>query len=206
MFNPSSPVKPSDLLATNGVTTAIDLLAWSICEPGDTILYPTPNFYMLDFDIASRNGVVSTPVAVERSIHGDPFAPTKEAAAELELAFEKAIDDTSARGLRCRAIFLCNPANPQGRCYSSYALDRLAQLCTRRNMHLIADEIYAMSNFSHGREPFSSVLSVPESSSDHCQNLHCLYGLSKDFSLGGLRIGFVVTRNEQIRRVLERTA
>lgn len=159
---------------------------------------------MLDFDLAARNDLVNIPVDVESTIDGDAFAPTLQAAEQLASTFDRAIRETQSLGLRCRVLFLCNPANPQGRCYSPLALQKLAELCTKHRMHLVCDEIYAFSNMSEGREPFSSVLTVPYHLTAEFQNVHCLYGMSKDFSLGGLRMGFIVTRNGYLRNILDR--
>jgi len=155
---------------------------------------------MLDFDLAARTGIVPIPVPVSRV--GDPF--NSDSATELERAFSDAVRDAAARGVRCRVLFLCNPGNPQGRCYSSSTLRKLLHFCTRHGIHLVADEIYALSQFDGDSNPFSSVLSIPGENSRTVDNMHCLYGLSKDFGLGGLRMGFIVTRNEQLRTALER--
>ncbi len=203
-FRPSEEVAAAHVLATNGVTASIDMVAWSLCEPGDAILYPIPNFYMLDLSVTMRNGVVAIPVAVGGTVGVDPFAATEQAARDVQHYFSRAIRSLSDSGIRCRAVFLCNPANPQGRCYPPATLECLARLCTQNRMHLIADEIYALSNFSGDKEPFSSVLGIPKPSTSDFQNIHCLYGMSKDFSFGGLRMGFVVSRNERLMRALKR--
>ena len=203
-FRPSEHVLAAHVLATNGVTASIDMVAWSLCEPGDAILYPIPSFYMLDLSLTLRNGVVAIPVAVEHTVGVDPFAATEQAARDVQYCFSRAIRSLSDSGVRCRAVFLCNPTNPQGRCYPPATLQSLARLCTQNGMHLIADEIYALSNFSGGKEPFSSVLGIPKASTSNFQNIHCLYGMSKDFSFGGLRMGFVVTRNDRLVRALKK--
>jgi len=74
-------------------------------------------------------------------------------------------------------------------------------------MHLVVDEIYAMSTLTDNNNddaditPFTSILSNSSQ-----QNVHCLYGMSKDFNMGGLRMGFLVTRNPVIKAAASQAA
>ncbi|KAH6664795.1 pyridoxal phosphate-dependent transferase [Plectosphaerella plurivora] len=197
-FQPLTPVEPTHLLAANGVTSLIDLAAWALCDPGDAVLYPTPNFYMLDCDLKTRAAVET--VAFSTSSLTDPF---QDAEGLIALA-EAAANEALSRNLRCKFLFICNPVNPQGRCYSRATLVALAVWCTRRGMHVVVDEIYALSRF-HSSVPsaFTSILSI--AGGDVCQeNIHCLYGLSKDFNMCGLRVAFLITRNAAIREAASR--
>uniref|UniRef100_A0A8H7K5Q4 Aminotransferase class I/classII large domain-containing protein n=1 Tax=Bionectria ochroleuca TaxID=29856 RepID=A0A8H7K5Q4_BIOOC len=187
-FNPLDPVSVSHVLAANGVTSLINMMAWTLCDEGDGILYTTPNFYMLDLDLTMRNNVPLLPVSTTSL--SDPFQSS-----ELVEALNAAVHEHSK--VKFRLLFMCNPSNPQGRCYSRSTLDTLASWCARRHMHLVVDEIYAMSTFQGENEvelgPFTSILSVCSR-----KNVHCLYGLSKDFNMGGVRMGFLVSRNAQV--------
>ncbi|KAF4972845.1 hypothetical protein FSARC_671 [Fusarium sarcochroum] len=195
-FDPSEPVLARNILAANGVTSLMDMMAWTLCDPGDGVLYPTPNFYMLDYNMTVRAGLRTVPVSTTGLI--DPFEHSGLS------GFTEALDIAVRRALKqsinCRMLFICNPANPQGRCYSRQTLEGLAAWCTRRKMHLVVDEIYAMSTFPNGskdtlqKSSFTSVLSIPSQ-----QNVHCLYSMSKDFNMGGLRVGFLITRNASIK-------
>ncbi|KAL2850651.1 pyridoxal phosphate-dependent transferase [Aspergillus pseudoustus] len=214
-FNPSIPINRNQILATNGVTSLIDLVAWSICNPGDTVLYPTPTFYMLNFNLAARSGVHTYPVSCTEM--QDPFGQNNPN--ELISALEGAASAAEATGrTRCRMLVICNPANPQGRSYSHEALCAMAEFCARRGMHLVVDEIYALSQFEPQKDTpsggfdsssvsrVSSVLGVDTALalSTH-SNVHCLYGLSKDFNLGGLRMGFYVTRNDRMLAAVKKS-
>ncbi|KAL3456941.1 pyridoxal phosphate-dependent transferase [Aspergillus heterothallicus] len=187
-FNAADPVLADHVLAANGVTSLINMMAWVLCDSGDGILYTTPNFYMLDYDLGVRNDIVTIPVSTT-SIEC-PFD-----AAGLIPVLESALQ--SHGDVSCRILFLCNPSNPQGGCYSTETLEALAAWCAERKMHLVVDEIYAMSTFDD--TSFSSTLTIPAR-----QNVHCLYGLSKDFNMGGVRVSFLVSRNPQIRAAVSK--
>ncbi|OJJ01955.1 hypothetical protein ASPVEDRAFT_41494 [Aspergillus versicolor CBS 583.65] len=193
-FDPAEPVLADQLLAANGVTSLINMMAWVLCDSGDGILYTTPNFYMLDYDLGVRNDIVTLPVSttlVECPFEASGLIPV------LESTMQRHANVT------CRMLFLCNPSNPQGGCYSTETLEALAAWCAQRKMHIVVDEIYAMSTFhdkaKSGSTPFSSILKIPAR-----QNVHCLYGLSKDFNMGGVRVSFLVSRNPQIRAVVSK--
>lgn len=208
-FSPHTPVQSKNILVANGVTSLIDLIAWSLCDVGDGVVYLTPNFYMLNVDLTLRSGVVPVPVSCSKI--SDPFKAS--CAESLAACLEDAIDAAVKRGVECRVLFICNPANPQGRCYSKGTLISLKEMCARRGMHLVSDEIYAMSQFQPPTskvdlDGFTSVLNLPSSGkkADTLQNVHCLYGLSKDFGMGGLRMAFLVTRNDEVLDVAKRVA
>lgn len=94
--------------------------------------------------------------------------------------FEEAINKSEASGVKIRALMLCNPHNPLGRCYPKETIIELMKLCSKRKIHLLADEIYAASVYDVGDKeavPFTSLLSFdysPYISSDY---VHVIYGL-----------------------------
>lgn len=73
-------------------------------------------------------------------------------------------------------------------------------LCAKYSLHLISDEIFALSTFEMHLQspgvPFTSVLSCP--SELDTSRIHAMYGLSKDFAASGLRIGCVASHNAEL--------
>ncbi|RTE69896.1 hypothetical protein BHE90_015717 [Fusarium euwallaceae] len=205
-FEPAEPVAADQVLAANGVTSLLNMMAWTLCDEGEGVLYTTPGFYMLDFDLSVRTGLVTVPVSTTRL--KDPFG--RDGSTELIEALEATIDNArDTRNINCRMLCLSNPSNPQGRWYSKETLGSLASWCARRQMHLVVDEIYALSSSSDSRQEtdrrddkfvaMPSILSVLTQ-----ENVHCLYGLSKDFNMGGVRMAFLVTRNAQVRAAISK--
>ena len=79
------------------------------------------------------------------------------------------------------------------------------ELCQRHQIHLFADEIYALSVYPVPDEhavPFTSILSLDTDRYINPDYLHHLYGFSKDFAAGGIRVGCLTTRNAELRRAL----
>lgn len=210
-FHPSQPTHPSQIMATNGVTAILDMLPFAVCDPGEGIMYTTPGYGMFKHDIESRNSIkiVEVPCA-------DGFDQFSAQNADVLIdMFESALRQASKKGIVVKAILICNPCNPLGRCYSRSSLIQLAKFCSRNNLHLISDEIYAMSVFSSPDENsshrpaldgFTSVLAIDQEADVDGRNMHILYGASKDFGLGGLRLGFLITRNDVLKEACRRLA
>ncbi|KAI3535137.1 hypothetical protein CSPX01_11655 [Colletotrichum filicis] len=208
-FGPARSVTSVDILVTNGVTSLIDMMAFGMCDPGEGIMVISPTYIMFPHDLCARAGVSLIKVNPEpiESQFDEKSAPL------LIEAMSRAYIAALANGIVPKALLLCNPSNPCGRTYPSTSLVEIARFCGQKNMHLLSDEIYAMSTFAGTTDadgqtlpPFTSVLSIQDDPPRGvlAENIHCMYGASKDFGCGGLRLGFLVTRNELLWRSLRR--
>ncbi|GKZ85729.1 hypothetical protein AnigIFM56816_011700 [Aspergillus niger] len=192
-FTPSRPVKPGHILMTNGCSSAIEHLSWTFLNPGEAILLSKPYYSTFIADIALRPGSVVVPVEMGGM---DPLSP--EAAENYERA---AREFEAHTGKRVRAVMLCNPHNPLGRCYPRATIDKLMRLCQSRRMHLISDEIYALSVWNNRVDkdisfaPFESLLSRDTTGLIDPAYVHVLWGMSKDFGANGLRVGAVISQS-----------
>lgn len=117
--------------------------------------------------------------------------------------YEEALIAAERDGTRIRAILLCHPHNPLGQCYPRESLIKFMQLCSKYGIHLICDEIYALSVYDipdAKAVKFESTLSLETQKYIHPSYLHVLYGMSKDYAASGLRIGCVYSRNSALLR------
>lgn len=106
----------------------------------------------------------------------DQFSPDSIAA--IEAGFEAA----KARGRIIKALIICNPHNPLGRCYPRETLVGLLGLCASKGIHLVSDEIYALSvykRYDRPSETFISVRSIDFTGVINPDQVHVLYGMSK---------------------------
>jgi aspartate/methionine/tyrosine aminotransferase len=77
-------------------------------------------------------------------------------------------------------------------------LRALAALCANYSLHLVSDEIYALSVW---REPcFTSVLSLPLDGVIDPALVHVVWGISKDFCANGWRLGCLMSPANPILR------
>jgi 1-aminocyclopropane-1-carboxylate synthase len=92
----------------------------------------------------------------------------------------------------------------EGNCYPREALIELMRFCQRHKLHLISDEIYALSVFENpdfpNAAPFASALSLDTTDVIDSDLVHVIYGLSKDFGVAGLKVGCLISRNEELKK------
>ncbi len=82
-----------------------------------------------------------------------------------------------------KTLILNSPNNPTGAVYSESELKSIAAVCKRYDVIVLSDEIYSQVNFS---EAYS-----PSISKYYPERTLVFGGLSKVFSAGGYRLGFV---------------
>ncbi|EEP75352.1 predicted protein [Uncinocarpus reesii 1704] len=193
-FKPYAPVLPSHIAVAGGVTALNDVLSFILAEPGDAILVNRPTYGRFEVDFCSRADVKTVYAEAE------PLEAFKVGVAKK---YEEALLREEKKGVRVRALIIVNPHNPLGRCYPPETIRELMSFCHERKIHFISDEIYALSVFDSGEPgaiPFTSALSIDPAGLLDEKYIHVTYGMAKDFSAPGLKLGFLITRNEQIRR------
>ncbi|KAF2193847.1 1-aminocyclopropane-1-carboxylate synthase 1 [Zopfia rhizophila CBS 207.26] len=195
-FHPFSPVDADELTFANGCTSLFNMLRMTIADPEDGLLLSMPGYiaFPTDFSLLAKMKPVFVP------FHGaDQFS--LDAVTHYEEAYRKAEES----GTRIRALMLCNPHNPLGKCYPKETLIALMKFCQQRKVHLLADEVYAMSVYEvpePSATPFISVLSFDYSRYINRDYLHFIYGMAKDFACGGLRMGALWTKNKELARAV----
>lgn len=201
-FNASQPVLPEHIVAGTGCSSVIDSLVSVLADAGEGILVAKPHYNGFVTSFRCRNEVLTIGVDVPAG---------KEALPESLDAFERKIEECKSMGLNIRAVMLCNPHNPLGFCYPRETLLAYLRFAERHNIHLISDEIYALSVYDSDLPspvPFTSVLALDPIAEAGCnpERIHVVYGPSKDFGVNGLRLGVVVTRSNAVHTAMESSA
>lgn len=199
-FKPVVDLNSEHVSITNGVSTGIEHLANILTNPGDAFLLGQPYYGAFVPDIELRTGTELVRVS---------FGDVDPISVDAVAAYKKTVDSCHAKGQRVGAIMLCNPHNPLGRCYPRDFIVELMKLCQKHKIHLVSDEIYAMSVFrtSSSSEvpvlPFTSLSAIQTEGLIDPALTHVLYGLSKDFGANGLRVGFIVSQhNNELHKAL----
>ncbi|EEY21820.1 1-aminocyclopropane-1-carboxylate synthase [Verticillium alfalfae VaMs.102] len=210
-FRPVNQVLKKHVSITSGVGPALELSSFSLCDPGDGILLGRP--YYGTFPIAVSFGEVD-PLSEEAI----PF-------------YEQALLDAKERGITTKALILCNPHNPlahrSGRCYPRSVIEGYMRLCQTYSLHLLSDEIYALSIWDNpdaaDAPGFTSALSIDTTNLIDSDLVHVLWGMSKvetfgnwrpifkltkwqDFGSNGIRLGCIISTNEPFQQAVEANA
>jgi aspartate aminotransferase len=166
----------NDILVTTGGSEALSITLNSCLDTGDEIIIPEP-FYANYNGFSISAGVKVKPIATSIE-NGFSLPDIKE--------FEKLISP------KTKAILICNPGNPTGYLYSKQELEILRNIVTKHNLFLIADEVYR--EFSYDGNKHFSILSIDGLD----QNAIVIDSTSKRYSMCGIRIGCIVSRNNQV--------
>jgi len=169
-------VDPQEIIVTTGGSEALLLTFMACLDPGDELIMVEPGYAnYLSFAVTAGVTVKTVTSRIEEG-----FAlPGVE-------AFEEAITP------RTKAILLCNPNNPTGYLYSREELYRLRDIVLKHNLFLFSDEVYR--EFRYTDEPYLSALHLEGAE----QHVVVIDSVSKRYSECGIRIGNIVTRNQEI--------
>jgi aspartate/methionine/tyrosine aminotransferase len=184
------PLEASQIIVTNGVSSALEHSAWALADQGEAFLLGRP--YYREITLCQRPHVRTVPVTF-----GD-VDPLSLAAVEC---YEYALLEVQRQGQIVKGVLLCSPHNPLGRCYPRHVLRALLALCSKYQLHLVSDEVYALSVW--GVPAFASVLSLDLEGLIDPSLVHVLWGVSKDFGANGWRIGCLISpSNWKVRAAL----
>ena len=176
-------VDPDHLVVGAGCTALLYQLSLTLFNPSDAILIPAP-YYPVFYKDFSTIGKVYI-----QDVYGDVDHQFAVSVAALDKAFQEA----SNLGHTPKALLLTNPHNPMGTIYSDEQILAYIAFCRQRGMHVIFDEIYALSTFGG---TFRSVVQI--SGNDLSRDIHVLWGMSKDLGASGLRVGVLYTQNSDL--------
>lgn len=169
-------VDHTQMIVTTGGSEAILFTLMAALDPGDEVIIPEP-FYANYNGFAVAAGIKVVPV-VSKIEEGFALPPIAE--------FEKLISD------RTRAIIICNPNNPTGYLYSADELGQLRDMVKKHNLYLMADEVYR--EFCYDEESHKSILQL-DGIDEHTVMFD---SVSKRYSMCGIRIGVIVSRNAEL--------
>jgi aspartate aminotransferase len=165
-----------DIIITCGGSEALVIGFMTCFNPGDEIIIPEP-FYANYNSFALMAGVKVIPVTSYIE-NGYALPPIEE--------FEKLITP------KTKGILISNPGNPTGYLYAKEELYALRDIVKKHDLFLFADEVYREFCYD-GATPYSALnLEGIEN------NVVLVDSVSKRYSMCGVRIGALISRNKEI--------
>ncbi len=171
---------PDDIIITTGGSEAVLFAFMSCLNPGDEIIVPEPayaNYMAFAISAGARIRTVSTTIEEGFSL------PKVE-------KFEELINE------RTRAILICNPNNPTGYLYTRREMNQIRDLVKKHDLYLFSDEVYR--EFIYTGSPYISACHLEGIE----QNVILIDSVSKRYSECGIRIGALITKNEEVRNAV----
>jgi aspartate/methionine/tyrosine aminotransferase len=166
--------KAENVLVTCGGSEANFVATWALLEPGDEIVFMMPN-YMQIAGLAGAFGATVKPLWLRE---------------ELQWGID--IDELPRLiGPQTRLVAICNPNNPTGSVLKKEEREAIVAAAEKAGAWILADEVYRGAEFDG---------SITTSFWGGYDRILCTAGLSKAFSLPGLRTGWVVGAPKMVEK------
>jgi aspartate/methionine/tyrosine aminotransferase len=167
--------RTENVLVTCGASEANFLCAWALLEPGDEVVFMTPN-YMQIAGLAAVFGALAKPLWLRENLRWsiDP--------GDLKTVVTS----------KTRLIAVCHPNNPTGAVLDAEAREAIVAAAAKVGAWILADEVYRGAELDGGMTP---------SFWGSYEKVICTGGLSKAYGLPGLRTGWNVGPAELIERL-----
>ncbi|MBU6256929.1 MAG: pyridoxal phosphate-dependent aminotransferase [Burkholderiales bacterium] len=177
-------VDPAWVVPVSGVITALKTVIQAFSSPGDTVLIQTPVYVHFHND----------PLINGRCVSAAPLAFDGMRYRFDAQAFERALGDDT------RIFILSNPHNPTGNVWSEAELRTMGEICLRRGVLVLADEIHQDFVLAKDRRhiPFASLSPAFADASVTCVSA------SKTFNLAGLQCANAIIPNQRLRQAFAR--
>ena len=169
-------VTAEQILVSTAGSEALVFSMLCCLEAGDEVIVPEP-MYANYLGFAAMAGVNVVPITTR---------------IEDDFALPSVVEFGAKITPKTKAILINNPGNPTGTVYTDEQLDGIRDLVVEHDLFLISDEVYREFNFTGRR--IRSVLEM-DGLEKHAVMID---SASKMYSLCGARIGFLVTRNDEV--------
>lgn len=162
------------VVVVNGATEGLVLALWSVLEPGDEVIIPTPSFPLYQ---TQTEVVGATPVLLDTSKHN--FQLNKE-----ELLFKASA--------KTKAIVFASPNNPTGTIYDQSSFDALiALLDMYPDIYVVVDEVYRAMVYNVDYVSFRQIETYRD-------RIILVNSFSKSHAMTGWRVGYVIAPMELV--------
>ncbi len=173
-------VPAKDFRFVPGIVKGFGMAERCFLQPGDKVIIQKPVYHPFRL-VAERSGF---------GVVNNPLRPVYDAEGFLE-RYEMDLEDLERKiDDRTKMLILCNPHNPGGVCFPAEVLRRLADLCDRRGIIVISDEIHC--EMVHGGRRHLPFASVSEAAA-RCAIT--FMAPSKTFNIAGVVSSYVIVQN-----------
>ncbi len=172
-------VAPDAVVLIPGVIPGFNVAGRILSAPGDGLILQTPVY----------PPILRAATSIGLTREEAPLARRPDGRYEVDVdAFSASIRD------RTRFFLLCNPHNPVGRVFTRTELTSLAQVCLRRGLAIVADEIHC--ELTLGGQRHTPIASLDP---EIAERTITLMAPSKTFNLAGLKCSVAIIPNAALR-------
>lgn len=168
------------LTITPGVVFALAVAIRCFTKPGEAVLLQQPVYYPFTEMIRQNNReLVNSPLVLKDGHYEIDFDDFEEKIVKHDV----------------KLFLLCSPHNPAGRVWTRDELLRMASICLKHNVLIVADEIH----HEFVRPGFKHTVLASLSPEIASQTITCT-SPSKTFNLAGLQVSNIFIENDELRR------
>ncbi|SDI35109.1 cystathione beta-lyase [Planococcus glaciei] len=172
-------VSKQDIVFSPGTVHALNVAVKAFTKPGDGILIQRPVYPPFTGAIEGN----------ERVVVNSPLV----AGADLHYTIDFKDFEEKAKDENTKMFILCHPHNPTGRIFTTEELRKIAEICARHDVLIVADEI-------HGDLIRQDQKFIPMAkAAGNTDNLITLTAINKTFNVAGLHCTNVIIQNEDLR-------
>ena len=178
-------IDPRWIIYTNGVVPALSAIIKALAAPSDKIIVQTPAYNCFYSSIRNSGCELSANYLVYRN-------------GRYTIDFDDL--ETKAADPKAKILLLCNPHNPVGRVWTPEELRCIGDICLRRDILVVADEIHCelvMPGFRY--TPFASL------SEEFARRSVTCASPSKAFNLAGVQVANIFAADAGLRERIARS-
>jgi aspartate/methionine/tyrosine aminotransferase len=174
----ATPLSPDNIITTPGAIQANYLAAYALVGPGDHVICHHPTYQSL-YEVPKQLGA---EVDLWKATPENNWVPT--------------IDDLKALiKPNTKLIIINNPNNPTGAILGKTFLQEVIDLASEKNITIMGDEVYRP--IFHSISPLDKEF-PPSLLSMGYKNVIVTGSMSKAYSLAGIRVGWIASRNSDL--------
>ena len=170
---------PDEVMITNGSTEALTCALFTILNPGDEVIIPTPAFLLYEMIITYTGAK-----AVYMDMSANDFQISKK-------MLDEYITD------KTKAIILTSPNNPSGTIFNADTLENVRSAVKDRDIFVICDECYNQLVFTDEKPKSFCNFSDMRDRIIVCQSF------SKPYAMTGWRLGYMMAPEYIIKHAMK---
>ena len=171
-------VAPENVIITNGAKQSLFNIFYSILNPQDEVIVIAP--YWVSYPEMIKM-CLAIPVIV--TPEDGTFTPRFE-------DIERAVTSST------RAIIVNSPNNPSGAIYPAELIGKIVELCERKGLFMICDDIYHKLTFDRNVAPPAYSFTKKDIENSH---VIVVNGVAKLYGMTGFRVGWVIAPRELVK-------
>ncbi|EGW34604.1 uncharacterized protein SPAPADRAFT_60036 [Spathaspora passalidarum NRRL Y-27907] len=172
-------ITPEDIVITNGAIGANFLTLYSLVDADDKVIVVNPTYQQLSSVSQAFSGKAENIISWDLNFENH-YLPDLDQLKELVAKHSP------------KLLIINNPNNPTGVVWGDDIMKQIVKICSQSDMYLLCDEVYRPLYHSISDNIPKSVVSYGYTKTISTSST------SKAFSLAGLRLGWIVTKDSNV--------